>query len=168
MKVKSLEDLFLFEMRDVYHAEKQLVKALPKLAKAASDPQLRSAVEEHLEQTRGHVERLERVFRLMDQKAKTQTCQAMEGLVEEGKAVIDTKAEPTVLDAGLIAAAQKVEHYEIACYGTLVAWAQQLGRSDAADLLHQTLDEEKADDEKLTSLAESMVNAHAEHAGAVT
>ena len=163
MKVKSLEDLFLFELRDIYHAEKQLVKALPKMAKAASSEDLRTCFETHLEETQGHVQRLEQVFTMMGMKAKGKSCEAMEGLIAEGKDILGTSAENSVKDAGLIAAANKVEHYEIAGYGTLVTWAQQLGRHDAANLLEETLHEEKNADQKLTHIAEGMVNLAAAH-----
>src|SRR5579885_3014155 len=142
----------------MYDAEKQLVKALPKMAKAATNDKLRAGFEEHLEQTKGHVERLEQVFEKMGQKAKGETCEAMEGLVEEGSEMIKAGGCDCTRDAGLICAAQKVEHYEIASYGCLVTWAQQLGKADVADLLQQTLNEEKQTDDKLTELAESMVN----------
>jgi ferritin-like metal-binding protein YciE len=161
MKLNTLEDLFLLELRDMYDAENQLVKALPKMAKAASSAQLRSGFEQHLEETKRQVERLEQVFQQLNQKAKGQTCAAMEGLVEEGQEIIDASGQASAKDAGLIAAAQKVEHYEIASYGCLITWAKQLGHNGAADLLQQTLREEKATDEKLTRLAESMVNQEA-------
>src|SRR5262249_44590673 len=152
------EDLFVNELRDLYNAENQLVKALPKMAKSASSPELRQGFEEHLEQTRHHVERLEQVFEQLGTKARGKKCQAMEGLIDEGKDLMDEDAEPPVMDAGLIAAAQKVEHYEIAGYGTVRTWAEHLGHHEAAELLQQTLDEEKQTDQKLTRLAEQMVN----------
>jgi len=161
MKINSLEELFLFELRDVYDAERQLVKALPKMAKAASSDQLRKAFEDHLAETNQQVERLETIFDQFDQKAKAETCDAMKGLVAEGKKMIDMKGESAPRDAGLIGAAQKVEHYEIASYGTLISWAEQLGRHEVVQLLRQTLNEEKSADEKLTSLAESAVNMQA-------
>jgi ferritin-like metal-binding protein YciE len=163
MKLLSLEDLFHEELRDVYDAERQLVKALPKMAKAASSDELRQAFEEHLDQTRGHVERLERVFETMGKKARGKTCEAMEGLIEEGENIIDADGEDMVRDAGLIAAAQRVEHYEMAVYGCLRTWARQLDKHDAADLIEQTLNEEKEADHKLTQIAESMVNLAAQH-----
>jgi ferritin-like metal-binding protein YciE len=167
MKLNTLEDVFVHELRDVYHAEKQLVKALPKMAKAASSPELRSAFEDHLEQTKGHVERLEAIFGQMKQKAKTEKCAAMKGLVAEGEEIIEANGEPQAKDAGLIAKAQKVEHYEIASYGTLISWAQQLGQNEAVELLRLTLTEEKDADQKLTQLAESALNtAAAAHAHA--
>jgi len=165
-KMMTLRDLFVEQLRDVYHAEGQLVKALPKMAKNASNPDLTAAFTEHLEETKGQVERLERVFEAIGEKAKGKKCQAMEGLVEEGKEVMEEDAEPDVLDAGLIAAAQKVEHYEIASYGCLRTWAEQLGLGrNVARLLDQTLDEEKAADEKLTGLAENHINAQATAGG---
>jgi len=164
MKCANLEDLFLHQLRDAYHAEKQLVKALPKMAKSASSDELRSAFEQHLEETRRQVERLESVFEEINQKAKGTTCEAMEGLIEEGKEIIDMDGEDAVRDAGLIAAAQKVEHYEIATYGCLRTWAQQMGHNHVADLLNQTLNEEKATDEKLNALAEQAINQEAQAA----
>ncbi len=161
MKLNTMEDLFLGELRDLYHAEKQLVKALPKMAKAATNPDLRAGFEQHLAETENHVSRLELVFGQLDQKPKAETCEAMKGLVEEGKEIIEAKGEDEVRDAALIAAAQKVEHYEIASYGCLITWAKQLGYKRAVILLSQTLEEEKATDEKLTELAESTVNAEA-------
>jgi ferritin-like metal-binding protein YciE len=158
MKLHSLEDLFHEQLRDTLDAEKQLLKALPKMAKAAAAHELRQAFEEHLDQTRGHVERLERVFESIGKKARGKSCEAMEGMVEEGADIIDADAEPMVRDAGLIAAAQRVEHYEMAAYGCLRTWAQQLNNREAAELLEQTLNEEKEADQKLTRLAESLVN----------
>jgi ferritin-like metal-binding protein YciE len=159
--METLEDLLVEQLRDLYNAENQLVKALPKMAKAAATPALQQGFEEHLEQTRGHVNRLEQVFERLGQKARGKKCEAMIGLVEEGKEIIDEDAEPAVKDAGLIAAAQKVEHYEIATYGTVRTWAQRLGYDDAAQLLQQTLQEEEETDRKLTRIAESMVNEEA-------
>jgi ferritin-like metal-binding protein YciE len=163
MKLHSLEDLFHEQLRDMFDAEKQLVKALPKLAKASSSDELRSAFEEHLEQTRGHVEKLERVFELIGKKARGRSCAAMEGIVEEGAELIDTDAEPMVMDAGLIASAQRAEHYEIAGYGCLHTWARQLNHHEAADVIEQVLREEKEADQKLTQIAEGMVNLAAQH-----
>src|SRR5262245_39329646 len=165
MKLHSLEDLFCEQLRDMLDAEKQLIKALPKMAKAAAADELRQGFEEHLDQTRGHVERLERVFELIGKKARGKSCEAMEGLIEEGEDIIDADAEPMVRDAGLIAAAQRVEHYEIAGYGCLHTWARQLGNHEAADLLEHTLNEEKETDQKLTHLAEGAVNLAAQHQG---
>lgn len=160
--MKTLHDLFIHELKDIYHAEKQLLKALPKMAKAAHSDDLRSGFEEHLEQTEGQVKRLEKVFAQLDVPAKGIKCEAMEGLVKEGGEAIDEDAEPAVHDAALIAAAQKVEHYEIASYGTLVAFARLMGHSDAEALLQETLDEEKETDRKLTELAESQINVEAQ------
>jgi ferritin-like metal-binding protein YciE len=160
MKIKNLHDLFVQELRDTYHAEKQLVKALPKMAKAATSDDLRTAFEDHLEETKNHVTRIEDVFGEIDQKATAKTCEAMKGLVTEGSEMIE-ETEEEARDAGLIAAAQKVEHYEIASYGCLVTWAKELGHENAANLLQETLDEEKAADEKLNSLALQSSNAEA-------
>lgn len=165
MKMKTLQDLYIDELRDLYSAENQLVKALPKMAKAASSPELRAAFEEHLEQTKEHVTRLERIFEKLDVKAKGKKCKGMEGLIEEGKEMLEEDAEPEVLDAGLIGAAQRVEHYEIAGYGTARTHAQMLGDEKAASLLQQTLDEEGETDKKLTELAESLINQEAASAG---
>jgi len=162
MAMKSLKELLVECLKDLYSAENQLVKALPKMAKAATSPDLRAGFEQHLEQTRGHAERLERIGEQLGTSLKGKKCVAMEGLVEEGKEVMQEDMEPRVLDAALIAAAQKVEHYEIASYGTAREWAEQLGLDDAAELLRETLDEEKATDEKLTKLARAKVNQEAE------
>jgi ferritin-like metal-binding protein YciE len=158
MKIETLKDLFVDQLKDMYHAEQQLVKALPKMAKAGSEPELKEAITHHLEQTKGHVNRLEEIFAEVGVKPRTKTCEAMEGLIEEGSALIKEDVEAHVLDAGLICAAQKVEHYEIAAYGTLRTWARQLGLERAADLLQETLHEESEADEKLTRSAESVVN----------
>ena len=164
MKLNSLEDLFVEQLRDLYDAENQLVKALPKMAKAASAPELRKAFDGHLEETKRHVDRLEQVFNMLGQKAKGETCAAMEGLVKEGGEMISEKGDPKVKDAGLIACAQRVEHYEIAGYGCVRSWAQQLGKFEAARLLEETLNEEKHADEKLNTIAEGQVNLQAAHA----
>jgi ferritin-like metal-binding protein YciE len=161
-KVQSLQDMYVEELKDIYNAEKQLLKALPKMAKAASSEELRAAFEEHTQQTQGHIERLEQVFKTLDMQPKSKTCEAMKGLVEEGQEIIDMDGDESAIDAGLIAAAQKVEHYEIATYGTLRSWAKQLGNDEAVELLQQTLDEESQTDEKLTQLAESLINQEAE------
>jgi ferritin-like metal-binding protein YciE len=150
--MESIRELLIEEMGDLYDAEKQLVKALPKMAKAASNEQLREAFENHLEQTRGHVERLEQAFQLLDQKAKSKPCAAMKGLIEEGKETMEEDFSDGILDSAIICAAQKVEHYEIAGYGTLSAWARSLGLDDVAGLLEETLAEEKEADEKLTQV----------------
>jgi len=157
----TLHDAFLDELRDAYDAEKQLVKALPKLAKAASSPELRSAFEAHLEETKGHVENLEEVFASLDEKVRGKHCDGMEGIIEEGKSVMEEDFDEVTMDACLIAAAQRAEHYEMAAYGTLVAWAKGMGHSDAERLLQEILDEEKAADEKLTAIAEGGINQEA-------
>ncbi|MGE5814462.1 MAG: ferritin-like domain-containing protein [Acidobacteriota bacterium] len=161
MAVQSLEDMFLEELKDVYNAENQILKALPRMAKKASAPELRRAFEQHLKQTEAQVQRLERVFASLDEKPKGKSCKGMQGIIEEGKEVMSEDIEDDVLDAALIAAAQKVEHYEMATYGTLRAWAETLGNQQAAKLLQQTLEEEEATDKKLTQLAEQLVNADA-------
>lgn len=161
MKLDSLETLFVEELRDIYNAENQLVKALPKMAKRASSEELKQAFEEHLGQTKEHVERLEEIFEGLDKSAKGKTCKAMKGLVEEGSEILEEDGEGSVIDAALIAAAQKVEHYEIATYGTLRTWAEILDKSDAVESLQQTLDEEGEADHKLTEIAESTINAEA-------
>jgi ferritin-like metal-binding protein YciE len=151
-KEKTLNDLFLDVMKDVYHAEKQIVRALPRMAKAAASDELRRAFENHRDETEAQVQRLEQVFEMMDKPARAKTCHAIQGIIEEGKEVMPDFAKTGALDAGLIAAAQAVEHYEISRYGTLRTWASQLGMRDAARLLEQTLQEEKTD-ELLTKLA---------------
>jgi ferritin-like metal-binding protein YciE len=157
----TLHDAFMDELRDAYDAEKQVLRALPKMVKAATSPDLREAFEEHLAETRGQVERLERVFEILDEKVKGKHCDGMEGILEEGKSVMQEGFEGLVLDACLIASAQRVEHYEMAAYGTLIAWARAMGHSDAADLLEETLDEEKAADSKLSQLADGDINEEA-------
>ena len=154
-------DLFLDTLKDIYYAEKQILKALPKMAKAAHSDQLRAAFEKHHRETEGQVERLEQVFELIDKPARGKTCEAMQGLLDEGKEIMEEYKGTEALDAGMVAAAQAVEHYEIARYGTLKQWAQQLGIKDAVRLLDQTLQEEKKTDEALTSLAEASVNLEA-------
>jgi len=158
---KTLEDLFLDTLKDIYYAERQIVKTLPKMAKAAQSPDLRAGFEEHLAQTEGHVDRLEQVFDLLGKPARGKTCDAILGIIEEGKSIIDEFKGSPALDAGLISSAQAVEHYEITRYGTLKAWAEQLGMADAAKLFDATLQEELATDQKLTSLAEGSVNQKA-------
>ena len=148
-----LKDLYIDELKDLYSAENQLVKALPKMAKAASSSKLREGFEEHLEQTKGHVERLEEIFELLGESPKGKKCKGMEGLIAEGSEITEEDLEGAVLDAGLIGAAQRVEHYEIAAYGTARAFAKVLGESEQASLLEQTLQEETATDEKLTKLS---------------
>ncbi|HEX5445563.1 MAG TPA: ferritin-like domain-containing protein [Pirellulales bacterium] len=161
MALESLADLFVDELKDLYSAEKQLVKALPKMAKAASSAKLRKGFEDHLRQTEGHVERLESIFEQLGVKPRGPKCEAMEGLIEEGKRVMSEDAEPAVMDAALVAAAQRVEHYEIAGYGTVRSFARMLGNDKAERLLQKTLDEESQTNEKLTKLAESEINAAA-------
>ncbi|MFN2445498.1 MAG: ferritin-like domain-containing protein [Vicinamibacterales bacterium] len=158
---ETLRDKMLDELKDLYHAEKQLIKALPKLAKAATHGDLRSAFETHLEETQGHVSRLEEAFELLDEKVKAKPCAGMAGIIEEGADTIKESDKGPVLDACLVASAQRAEHYEMAAYGTVIAWAKVLGQDDLASLLEQTLDEEKATDEKLSALAESDVNQQA-------
>ena len=161
MELKTLQDLFIDVLKDTYDAEHQITKALPKLAKAAHNSELKSAFENHLKQTENHIKRLETVFESQGKKATRKTCKGMQGLLEEGSEMSKEEGEPEVLDAGLIAAAQKVEHYEISAYGTLIAYANLLGMDSASKTLKQTLDEEKAADAKLTSVAESTVNIQA-------
>jgi len=161
-KVNTLEDLFMEMVKDLYSAEKQLVKALPKMAKAAQSPDLQKAFKDHLSQTEGHVERLEQISAELESSPRGKKCVGMEGLVEEGNEIIQEDMDPDVRDAGLIAAAQKVEHYEIASYGALRTWAQQLGHDNAARLLQETLDEEGEANKKLTAIAESHVNMEAQ------
>jgi ferritin-like metal-binding protein YciE len=157
----TLHDAFLDELRDSYDAEKQLTKALTKLAKAASSPKLRQAFESHLEETKGQVERLEQVFESLGEKARGKHCDGIAGIIEEGKSIMEEDFDETTMDACLIAAGQRAEHYEMAAYGTLVAWARAMGHSEAATLLQQTLDEEKAADKKLSGLAEGGINQSA-------
>lgn len=154
--LNNLEDLYVHELRDIYNAEKQITQALPKLAKAASNEDLKNGFEQHLEQTKGHVQRLEKIFKRLETTSSGEKCKGMEGLLEEGGRLMSEKAQPDVLDAGMIVAAQKVEHYEIAVYGSLCKYAQLLGYEDDAQLLQQTLHEEKETDDRLTELAESI------------
>jgi len=154
----GLHDAFVDELRDAYDAEKQLVKGLAKLAKASSSDELREAFQEHLEQTRGHVTKLEQVFDSIDEKARGKHCEGIAGIIKEAQSVMGEDFDDQTMDATLIAAGQRSEHYEIAAYGTLVAWAKVMGHSDAADLLDEILEEEKAADEKLNALAESGIN----------
>jgi ferritin-like metal-binding protein YciE len=157
----SLQDLFFNQLEDLYDAEQRLTKALPKMAEAAHASQLRQAFEQHLTQTQGHVSRLDTIFRQVGAEPKRETCEAMKGLIAEGEEMISAKGDPDVKDAALIAAAQRVEHYEISGYGTARTFALRLGLRDAADLLQQTLREEAATDEKLTQIAESSINVQA-------
>jgi ferritin-like metal-binding protein YciE len=157
----TLHDAFLDELRDVYDAEKQLTKALPKMAKAATSPVLRDAFQSHLEETRGQIERLEQVMEGLGERVRGKHCAGIEGIIDEGKSVMEEEFDDVTMDACLIAAGQRAEHYEIAAYGTLVAWAKAMGHTDAVDLLQETLNEEKAADEKLTALAEAGINQEA-------
>ena len=159
--LKSLEDLFVNLLKDMYYAEKQILKALPKMAKKADSEELRQAFAHHLKETQGQVERLEQAFALCDLKPSGKTCPAIKGIIEEGQEDMKEAKDPDVLDAGMIADAQAVEHYEIARYGTMIAWARQLGMADAANLLQQTLDQEYNADRLLTELAESKLNRQA-------
>jgi ferritin-like metal-binding protein YciE len=157
----TLHDAFIDELRDTYDAERQLTKALPKLARAATSPQLRDAFETHLEETRGQIERLEEVFASLDEKVRGKHCDGIAGIIEEGKSIMEEDFDETTMDACLIAAGQRAEHYEMAAYGTLIAWARAMGHTEAADLLQQTLDEEEAADKTLSSLAEGGINQEA-------
>ena len=157
---EGLRELYIEELKDLYNAENQLVKALPKMAKAASSDELRQGFEEHLEQTKGHVQRLEQIFQALDENPKGKKCKGMEGLLEEGSEVMQEDFEGALMDAAIIGAAQRVEHYEIAAYGTICAFAEELGESEQNSLLNQTLQEEKEADEKLTQLAQQ-INAQA-------
>ena len=166
MKIETLQDLFIDELRDLYDAEKQLVKALPKMASAASSSQLRTAFESHLRETEAQVTRLERVFETLGEKPTGQSCDAMKGLIKEGDKMASNVDESPLRDAGLIGAANRVEHYEMAAYGTARTFAEMLGYTDAAQLLEQTLQEEKQADRKLTEIAEQLVNENALEVGA--
>jgi ferritin-like metal-binding protein YciE len=154
----TLHDAFIDELRDTYDAERQLTKALAKLAKTATSPRLREAFEMHLEETQGQIDRLEQVFESLEEKARGKHCEGIAGIIEEGKSIMEEDFDDTTMDACLIAAGQRAEHYEMAAYGTLVAWAKAMGHTQAAELLQQTLDEEKAADEKLSALAEGGIN----------
>ena len=162
MRMDDLQELYVHELRDLYSAENQLTKAMPKMVKKAKSPQLKAAFGEHLAQTRGHVTRLEGIFNRLGCKAERETCEAMKGLIAEGDELIGARGDPNTRDAGLIAAAQKVEHYEIAGYGTVRTWAQELGMDDVARTLQQTLDEEGEADKRLTRIAEGRVNVRAQ------
>ncbi len=162
MATKTLHDAMLDEMMDLYSAEKQLLQALPKMAKKASDANLKKAMEQHLAETKEHVVRLEKAFESLDRKARAKKCVAMEGLLEEGKEVMEEAETDAVRDVMMIVAAQKVEHYEIASYGTLVEWARQMHHDEVAKLMTKTLEEERATDLKLTKLAEAGINAAAQ------
>jgi ferritin-like metal-binding protein YciE len=163
MSVESIEELFLDELKDLYSAEKQITKALPKMVKAASTQDLSAAFDSHLQETKGHVERLEQIFQKLEKKGTGKTCEGMKGVLEEGSEVIQEIEKGPIRDAGLIAAAQRVEHYEIAGYGSVRSFAQLLGKQDIVELLQETLDEEKAADEKLTKISQS-VNQEAQAA----
>jgi ferritin-like metal-binding protein YciE len=161
MKLDTLKKLYVSDLRDLYNAENQLLKALPKMAKGASSSELKKAFEQHLKQTEGHVERLEEIFEELDESPKGKTCHAMKGLIEEGSEILKEDGEESVIDAGIITAAQKVEHYEIAGYGSVRTFAQLLGEKNAAELLQQTLDEESEANELLNELAENTINPEA-------
>ena len=160
-ETSTLHDMFIDELRDTYDAEKQLTKALPKLAKAATNAKLRTAFETHLQETQGQIDRLERIFESLDEKVRGKHCDGIAGIIEEGKSIMEEELDETTMDACLIAAGQRAEHYEMAAYGTLVAWAQAMGHTEAAKLLQQTLEEEKAADKKLSGLAEGGINQSA-------
>lgn len=164
MASKTLDDLFHETLKDIYYAERQIVKALPKMARGAQDEKLKAAFEKHREETEGQIERLKQVFEIIGKRAQGKTCPAIDGIIEEGEEILDEFKGNPALDAGLLAAAQAVEHYEISRYGTLCAWAQQLGMKDAVTLLQQTLAEEEKTDQSLTGLAKSAVNMAAQKA----
>ena len=159
--IKTLDDLFVHQLRDIYYAEKQIVQALPEMIEKAKDPGLKQGFESHLGETKNHVKRLEQVFKMHGVEAKGVECPAIDGIIEEADEIVGEVDDKKVLDAALIAAAQAVEHYEIPRYGTLIAWAKQLGRPDCASVLQENLEEEKAADSKLTSLAEGNINVKA-------
>jgi ferritin-like metal-binding protein YciE len=159
--IKTMNDLFLHQLQDIYYAENQLVKALPKMAEKASDSQLKQGFLTHLNETKTHVQRLEQVFQMHGAQVKSVDCPAIDGIIEEANEIAGEIADKSVMDAALINAAQAAEHYEIARYGSLIAWAKQLGRNDCASVLQKTLDEEKATDKKLTTLAERKINRKA-------
>jgi ferritin-like metal-binding protein YciE len=161
MAIKTMQDLFMHTLRDIYYVEKKLVTELPRMAKKASDPDLKKAFQDHAAQTENHVSRLEKVFQLSSLQPRGEKCEALEGLLDEAKDLLKDVKDPDVLDAGILAAAQAVEHYEITRYGTLIAWCRQLGSSEAESLLNQTLEEEKEADKLLTEIAEADVNRKA-------
>lgn len=163
-KEKTLEDLFHDTLKDIYYAERKVLKALPKMARAASSPELKAAFEKHKDETEGHVDRLQQVFELMGKRPQGKTCDAIEGIISEGEEIIETFKGTAAIDAGLISSAQAVEHYEITRYGTLKRWAEVLGMAEAAKLFDQTLAEESVTDEALTTLADSSVNEMAKAA----
>ena len=160
-KLKTLDDLFLDTLKDIYYAEKQILRALPKMAKAANGDELKQAFETHREQTQGQVERLDQVFEMLGKRSQGKSCDAIQGIIEEAKEIMENYEDSDAIDAGLIASAQAVEHYEITRYGTLKRWAEQLGHSDAVELLEQTLNEEKETDQLLTRIAEESANQEA-------
>jgi ferritin-like metal-binding protein YciE len=159
--IETLDDLFLHQLQDIYYAENEITKALPEMISKASDPQLKKGFQTHLAETENQIKRLEQVFQMLGKSPKQVSCPAIDGIIQEAEEVSGEIADKTVLDAALVASAQAVEHYEITKYGTLIAWAKQLGRGDAARLLHQSLSEEEATDKKLTAMAESKVNQRA-------
>jgi ferritin-like metal-binding protein YciE len=156
--IKNLDDLFVHTLQDMYYAEQKITKAIPKMIDKVSDPQLKSGFQTHFVETRNQIKRLEQVFEMHGESPKAVTCPAIDGIIEEANEIMSDASDPEVLDAAALAAAQAVEHYEITRYGTLIAWARQLGRNDCASVLQQNLDEEKATDLKLTQIAESRVN----------
>jgi ferritin-like metal-binding protein YciE len=162
--MESLEDLFVETVKDIYYAEKRILKALPKMAKKATSPDLAAAFEAHMEETEGQIERLEQIFELLGKAPRGKTCAAIEGILEEGTEIMTEAKDDTTRDAGMLAAAQAVEHYEISRYGTLKAWADKLGMKEASTLLDETLQQEKATDKKLSALADSEINIDANHA----
>jgi ferritin-like metal-binding protein YciE len=159
--IKTLDDLFVHTLQDIYYAEQQIAKSLPQMIGKATDPQLKAAFEQHLTETQGQIQKVEQVFRMHGHEPKSVTCAAMDGILSEAQDIMGEVDDKEVLDAAMLAAAQAVEHYEITRYGTLVAWAKQLGRDDCAQVLHSILDQEKATDVKLSKLAESKVNTKA-------
>jgi ferritin-like metal-binding protein YciE len=159
--IKTLDDLFVHTLQDIYYAEQQITKALPQMMEQATDPQLKQAFQTHLGETQQQIQMVEQVFRMHGQDPKGGTCPAIDGIIDEAQDIAGDIEDPQVLDAALLAAAQAVEHYEITRYGTLVAWAKQLGRDDCASVLHQILDQEKATDQKLSRIAESKINTQA-------
>jgi ferritin-like metal-binding protein YciE len=159
--IKNMDDLFVHTLRDIYYAEKQIVKALPEMIEKANNPQLKQGFQTHLRESENHVKRLDQVFELIGKEAQGVDCPAIDGIIEEAEDVAGEVQDKTVLDAALIAAAQAVEHYEMTRYGTLIAWAKQMGHNNAVTLLNQTLEEEKATDKKLTQMAESQINRRA-------
>lgn len=159
MAEKKLDDLFYDTLKDIYYAERQILKALPKMARAATDPKLKQAFEKHKEETQGQIERLQEVFEIIGKRAQGKTCEAIQGIIAEGEEIIEDFKGTPALDAGLVSSAQAVEHYEIARYGTLIEWAKQLGLKDAVPLLQANLAEEEATDKKLTQLAKASANA---------